>query len=213
MFRPTQQRVMEYARAIVEHGLPRGVIMIDDRWHEDYGTWTFHGGPFPDPAAMPRQLRDLGFKVMLWLVPYVTPGTEVFRALRDAGLLIRDRRGRVAIGAWWNGFGAALDLLGPEAVRWLAGTLKDLRRLGVGGFKFDGGEPPFYRSTRPWAARTRTPTRSRGTVPGWDIPSTSSGTRGSRRTSPSRSGSATRFTRGPAATVWPGSSPTRSPNR
>ncbi|MDT0269047.1 glycoside hydrolase family 31 protein [Streptomyces sp. DSM 44915] len=144
LFHPTQQGVLDYARAVLEHGLPPGVLMIDDQWHEAYGTWSFHSGRFPDPAGMIAELHELGFTVMLWLVPYVTPDSEVFRALRSAGLLVRDGRGRVAVGEWWNGFGAALDLLNPDARRWLSAALGELTQLGVDGFKFDGGEPPFY---------------------------------------------------------------------
>ncbi|RKN38571.1 glycoside hydrolase family 31 protein [Streptomyces hoynatensis] len=144
LYHPTQQGVLDYARAALDHGLGPGVLMIDDRWHEAYGTWTFHEGRFPDPAAMLARLHDWGFKVMLWLVPYVTPDTEVFRELREAGLLLRDPRGRIALGEWWNGFGAALDLLNPGTLRWLSDVLGRLRELGVDGFKFDGGEPPFY---------------------------------------------------------------------
>lgn len=146
LFAPTQEGVLRYAQAVLDHGFPPGVLMIDDRWHEDYGTWTFHSGRFPDPAAMLAELHRMGFKVMVWLVPYITPDSEVFRELRDAGLLIRDGRGKIAIGEWWNGYGAALDLLNPEALHWLSQRLRDLRRLGVDGYKFDGGEPPLYAS-------------------------------------------------------------------
>lgn len=144
-FNPTQQGVLDYAQAVLDNGLPPGVLMIDDNWHEDYGSWVFHSGRFPDPAGMVARLHDMGFKVMLWLVPYITPDSVVFRHLRDKDLLIRDADGRVAVGEWWNGFSAALDLLNPEATRWLSGELARLREdSGIDGFKFDGGEPPFY---------------------------------------------------------------------
>ncbi|MEV0390397.1 TIM-barrel domain-containing protein [Nonomuraea sp. NPDC050643] len=78
-------------------------------------------------------------------MPYISPDTPVFRRLRDDGLLVRDARGKVAIGEWWNGYGAALDLLDPRALRWLSGELTRLRQeIGVDGFEFDGGEAPFY---------------------------------------------------------------------
>jgi alpha-glucosidase (family GH31 glycosyl hydrolase) len=145
LFEPTQQGVLDYAQAVLDHGFPPGVLMIDDRWHEEYGQWTFHPGRFPAPRAMVARLHELGFKVMLWLVPYVTPDSPVFRRLREDDLLICDRHGRPAIGEWWNGFGAALNLLKPEALKWLSDELRRLRQdIGVDGFKFDGGEAPFY---------------------------------------------------------------------
>ncbi|SEG99791.1 Glycosyl hydrolases family 31 [Nonomuraea solani] len=145
LYEPTQEGVLGYAQAVLREGFPPGVLMIDDRWHEEYGQWTFHSGRFPDPAGMVARLHELGFKVMLWIVPYVTPDSRVFRALKAANLLIRDRHGRPAIGEWWNGYGAALDLLEPAALRWLSDELGRLRReIGIDGFKFDGGEAPFY---------------------------------------------------------------------
>ncbi len=51
-YEPTQAKVIAYAEAILEHGLPPGILMIDDNWHEDYGTLEFHPGRFPDPRGM-----------------------------------------------------------------------------------------------------------------------------------------------------------------
>jgi alpha-glucosidase len=73
--------VLKYAHAIVDNGLPPGVLMIDDNWQEDYGKWTFHPGRFPDPKAMMKELHALGFKVMVWVCPFVSPDCDVYRAL------------------------------------------------------------------------------------------------------------------------------------
>ena len=72
-YEPTQHSVLDYARGVVEAGFPPGVLMIDDRWSYDYGNWTFDAIRFPDPAAMTAELHALGFAVMLWLVPFVSP--------------------------------------------------------------------------------------------------------------------------------------------
>jgi alpha-glucosidase len=73
--------VLKYAHAIVDNGLPPGVLMIDDNWQEDYGKWNFHPGRFGDPKAMMQELHNLGFKIMLWVCPSVSPDCDVYRDL------------------------------------------------------------------------------------------------------------------------------------
>jgi len=144
LFEPTQAKVIAYAEDVLTHGFPPGVLILDDQWHGSYGDWEFHSGRFPDPQAMIEQLHTLGFAVSLWLVPYVTPDSVVFRDLHEKRLLICDEVGEPLIGKWWNGYSAGLDLLRPEAVAWLERRLAELGDLGIDGFKFDGGDPSFY---------------------------------------------------------------------
>jgi alpha-glucosidase (family GH31 glycosyl hydrolase) len=145
-YRPTQEAVLGYAERILDDGLPPGVLMIDDCWAEDYGTWRFDAARFPDPRAMTDRLHDLGFTVMLWLVPFVSPDSATFRSLEKRGLLIRDAAGEPVVRRWWNGFSALLDLVNPAAVGWLHDELDALiAEHGVDGFKFDAGDVEFYR--------------------------------------------------------------------
>ncbi|WNQ13080.1 glycoside hydrolase family 31 protein [Paenibacillus aurantius] len=119
--------------------------MIDDNWHENYGTLDFDSRRFPDPRSMVEHLHGLGFTVMLWVCPFITPDSPVFRALRRMGYLIRDAKGRPAIREWWNGFSAILDLTHPEAEQWIKGKLEKLMQAyGIDGFKFDAGDPDYY---------------------------------------------------------------------
>lgn len=141
----TQENVLTYARRILAEGYPAGIIMIDDGWNEAYGTWEFSVGAFPDPKAMVDELHRMGFEVMLWICPFISPDTRVSRELADKGLLIRDRSGEVAIKKWWNGYSAVLDLSHPQAIAWMRAQLDSLMaRYGVDGFKFDAGDPYFY---------------------------------------------------------------------
>ena len=68
-----QKDVLAYARAIVANGFPPAVLMIDEGWAEAYGVWDFHRGRFPDPKAMVAELHRMGFKVMVWICPFVSP--------------------------------------------------------------------------------------------------------------------------------------------
>lgn len=145
-YTPTQAGVLSYAKALLSAGFPPGVLMIDDRWSVDYGDWRFDAGLFPDPAAMVDELHSLGFSVMLWLVPFVSPDSPPFRDLRARGLLLEDSAGSVIVREWWNGFSALLDTTNPAAMAWLGHRLAELQdSFGVDGFKFDAGDLRDYR--------------------------------------------------------------------
>ncbi len=147
-YAPTQRGVLDYVRGLLDAGFPPGVVMIDDRWSQDYGVWRFDPAAFPDPAGMLSTLHDWGCRVMLWLVPFISPDSATFRELQARGLLVRRYPGvEVAIRQWWNGYSAILDLTHPDAVAWLKGELDELcERYGVDGFKFDAGDLRDYRA-------------------------------------------------------------------
>ncbi len=136
-----QESVLEYAAAVLQNGYKPGVMMIDDTWQLDYGMWQFDCSRFPNPKAMVEQLHDMGFRVMLWVAPYLSPDSPSFRAAeQDSGRLLRDEAGNPVIAKWWNGYSAVLDMAKPADVEWIYGVLEALRRdYGIDGFKFDGG--------------------------------------------------------------------------
>lgn len=145
LYSPNQQDVLAYAEKALEIGFPSGVLMIDTMWTEDYGTFRFHSGRFPDPKGMVQQLRAMGFEVMLWLAPFVSPDSLTYRQLRNRGFLVKDAQGEPAIGAWWDGRSAMIDLLNPDALAWLYGELDWLcSEYGIAGFKFDSGQPTTF---------------------------------------------------------------------
>ena len=157
MYDQNQEDILKYAHAIIDHGFPPGVLMIDDNWQEDYGKWNFHPGRFPDPKNMMDQLHQLGFKVMLWVCPFVSPDTDTYRELTSKQLFLKnppDTRLAAApwIGPdqpamiyWWNGVSALLDLSNPGAVQWFKETLRHLvDDYDVDGFKLDAGDTYFY---------------------------------------------------------------------
>ena len=141
----TQEKVLAYAENILKHGFPPGILMIDTLWHPTYGNWVFDGARYPDPKGMVARLHQLGFKVMVWVIPYITPDSLTFRHLRAKGYLFKQPGGEPVIIRWWDGYSAALDLTNPAAVAWLHEQLDALvNELGIDGFKFDGGQPSNY---------------------------------------------------------------------
>jgi alpha-glucosidase (family GH31 glycosyl hydrolase) len=145
-----QRDVLAYARAVVGNGFPPGVLMIDEGWAEGYGAWEFHRGRFPEPKAMMDELHRLGFKVMLWICPYIQPdGRDFTERLQDEAHVVWLRSAREprwpALMHWWDGFSAVTDLTSPDGRAWLQAQLDHLvAAYGVDGFKFDGGDAEHY---------------------------------------------------------------------
>lgn len=155
VYNQNQDDILKYARDIISNGFPPGVLMIDDNWAPYYGKFDFRKDRFTDPKAMVNELHALGFKVMIWVCPFVSPDTEVFRELSKKKLLLMDSKGKTnltwekamdpAIINWWNGYSAVMDFTNPEAVTWFNSQLDFLATTyGIDGFKLDAGDPEYY---------------------------------------------------------------------
>jgi len=80
-YNQNQNDILQYANDILNNGFPPGVLMIDDNWQEDYGKWDFHSGRFSNPGVMIDSLHHMGFKIMVWICPFVSPDCDVYRML------------------------------------------------------------------------------------------------------------------------------------
>lgn len=139
-----QQRVLEYAHAIHDHNLPCGVIEIDDKWESNYGDTQFDRSKFPDPKAMVDELHRMGYRVTLWVHPFVNTGSRTYAEHRRDGILLRGLNGEAGKILWWNGVAAVWDFTNPRAAAMFRSRLHRLQKLyGFDGFKFDGGDVPL----------------------------------------------------------------------
>ena len=167
-YHQNQRDILAYAHSMVENGLSPGVLMIDDTWQAGYGDWRFEPSRFQDPKAMCEELHSLGFKVVLWMCPYVSMDSPAFRRIAwgvnpdsvkrypvRGGFLFRkgdtvSADGKAPDAApvkWWNGISAHLDFTHPNANAWFREQLDGLvAKFGVDGFKLDGGMIPNYGS-------------------------------------------------------------------
>jgi alpha-glucosidase (family GH31 glycosyl hydrolase) len=145
-----EKDILQYAENIIKNGFPAGVIMIDDNWQDRYGTWHFDCEKFSDPKGMIAKLHSMGFKVMLWVVPFISSDSPIFRELAEKRLLIFGDKGktRPASIRWWNGISALIDLSNPKGEKWFREQLNSLvEQYDIDGFKLDAGDPEFYLDT------------------------------------------------------------------
>ena len=153
-YNPTQSGVLEYAGNVIKNGFHPGIFMIDEGYHGRYGNWEFDRAKFPDPKAMVDKLHEMGFKVMLWVVPTVCADGYDFNVntsplLNPDGtsneIFLRTAEGNVALVHWWNGYSAILDMRKDCDRNFLDRQLKKLMSdYGIDGFKFDGGNVDMY---------------------------------------------------------------------
>ena len=151
-----QRKTLTFAREILENKLPRSVMEIDDKWQSGYGELDFDPFKFPDPKGMVDELHAMGFKVTLWVMPFVEEDTDAYREGKPLGYFVESDHSHHPFDAivngmkpgffkWWNSPPVvALDVTNPAAVEWFVGRLESLQtRYGIDGYKFDAGEPCF----------------------------------------------------------------------
>ena len=146
MYNQNQADILKYADNILRTEFPVGVFMVDDNWQKYYGNFEFKPERFPDPKGMVKQLHKQGFKIMLWVCPFVSPDSPEFRELQSKGFLVKQKgTAKAAIIPWWNGYSASYDLSNPAAVEHLKGELRKVQKeYGIDGFKFDAGDIGHY---------------------------------------------------------------------
>lgn len=160
-YHQNEKDILAYAQSMLDHGLPPGIFMIDDTWQLGYGTWEFDPRRFSDPKGMVEKLHKMGFKVLLWMCPFVSMDSPAYRLLEfgvspdtvkpqpKGGFVTDGTTGRAATVEWWNGRSALLDLSHPNGRKWFAGQLDGLRRdYGIDAFKFDNSGLSNYIGVR-----------------------------------------------------------------
>ena len=115
---------------------PIDVLHID-RWHGDQWKldFKFSKDHFPEPQQLIKNLRDRGFRLSLWIYPYINPGVGLLKTAREKGYV-----GKVTNPADAVEFGDTIDFSNPEAVEWFKGMLRPLLKMGTAVFKTDFAE-------------------------------------------------------------------------
>ena len=132
----SEGEVRRVAKKLREERIPSDVIHLDTGWTETPHRCDFEFSPsrFGDPKRMLADLRDDGFRVSLWQLPYLNPKNRLHREVTGRDHAVLTASGEPPVDD------AILDLSKPEAAEWYKGKLAGLLDLGVGIFTADFGE-------------------------------------------------------------------------
>lgn len=137
--------VIERARSLRTHHLPCDVIHIDPYWMR-MGCWSdmiWNPQTFPDPEELIRELKALGFRICLWMNPYIGIHSERYTEGIARGYFLKTPQGDAWVDDAWSGGHppvSIVDMTHPDAVRWFKDALRPLLRQGIDAFKTDFGE-------------------------------------------------------------------------
>lgn len=143
--RDSAEEVLRRARLIREHNIPCDVLHLDCYWQR-FGRWSemlWDQELFPDPVGLLAELRELGFKVCLWMHPYIGTASERFVEGDAKGYFLKNTLGETYIVDIWGGFHppvGIIDFTNPEALAWFKELLREPLRAGADVFKTDFGE-------------------------------------------------------------------------
>ncbi len=122
------------------------MIHVDTGWYEE--EWVcdleFSQERFPDPKGMLERLREMGFRVSLWQLPYLLIESALFEEAAAKGYLAKRPYSKPYLFSGFLNDAGLLDYSNPEAVAWMQEKFTCLFQMGVAAIKADFGEgaPP-----------------------------------------------------------------------
>lgn len=123
---------------------PCDVIHLDTGWFKTdwLCEWKFNEERFPDPEAFLHGLKDKGFRVSLWQLPYVAENAEQIDEARANDYIGPLTKKQASEGSNFSAldYAGTIDFTYPEATAWYKGLLKRLLDMGVACIKTDFGE-------------------------------------------------------------------------
>ena len=136
--------VEDICHRLREGHYPCDVIHLDTGWFRTdwLCEWRFNPERFPDPEAFIHRLRNQGFRLSLWQLPYVAKEAEQHEEARDNHYIGPLQGHQDSEGSNFSelDYAGTIDFTYPAATEWYKNLLRRLLRMGVSCIKTDFGE-------------------------------------------------------------------------
>jgi alpha-D-xyloside xylohydrolase len=121
----SQDEVLSVAKGYRDRHLPVDVMVVDWFYYTKMGQMDFDPKLWPDPAAMNKQLHEMGFETMISVWPRFVPESRFYPELLKNGWLIHTADGTPINGLPYDRAGSDIDTTNPDAAAWYWKTIRD----------------------------------------------------------------------------------------
>jgi alpha-D-xyloside xylohydrolase len=121
----SQDEVLAVAKGYRDRHLPLDVVVVDWFYWTKMGQIDMDPVKWPDPAAMNRQLHEMGLQTMISVWPRFVPEDRYYDLLLKNGWLMHLADGTPINGLPYDRAGSDIDTTNPEAARWYWETIRD----------------------------------------------------------------------------------------
>lgn len=132
-------------------GFRFGAVVLE-AWAEHLHNFRFEERRYPNPARWIRELKRQGVHVVCWITPSVWTSSAAYAEARTNGWIVLNDDGSEYVTRWLEN-GRKIDFRHPGARAWWRDLHRPLIRMGVAGFKTDGGEhmpDPWFHNEHPY---------------------------------------------------------------
>ncbi|TFK37706.1 glycosyl hydrolases family 31-domain-containing protein [Crucibulum laeve] len=137
-----EKTVNEFLEGMDKREIPVGVFHFDCFWMKGFQwcDFEFDEDFFPDAKGQLSRMKERGYKICVWINPYIAQESKIFDEGVENGYFIKKQDGSVWQYDFWQAGMAFVDFTNPEACKWYQLKLEKLIDMGVDCFKTDFGE-------------------------------------------------------------------------
>jgi alpha-D-xyloside xylohydrolase len=121
----SQEELLAVAKGYRDRHLPADVLVVDWFYYTKMGQMDFNPKHWPDPAAMNKQLHEMGFETMISVWPRFVPEDRYYDEILKNGWFIHYADGKPLDGLPYDRAGSDIDTTNPDAAQWYWKTIHD----------------------------------------------------------------------------------------
>jgi alpha-D-xyloside xylohydrolase len=137
-----EKTIMEHVDGMKKRDIPLTVFHFDCYWMRErhWCDFRWDTAAFPDPVGMLKRLKSMGLSICVWINPYISELSSLYKEAAESGYLLKRPTGEVYRLDWWQPGNSFIDFTNPDARAWYCKQLEPLIDMGVDSFKTDFGE-------------------------------------------------------------------------
>ena len=135
--------VNEICDRLRKEDFPCDVIHLDTGWFETdwLCEWKFNDERFPNPPQFIQKLKEKGYRVSLWQLPYISYNAIQYKEADEKEYISKSER-KISGSSNFSvqDFAGTIDFTFDKATEWYKDLLRNLLNMGVVCIKADFGE-------------------------------------------------------------------------